>query len=79
MIALVRLLLASLALLGFYIPGNRLYDCRDHKPPLNAPQGCQAIRIQPAATLAATHFALIAGNQRFRIAGIRRVVQNAAP
>ena len=79
MLALVRLLLASLALLGFYVPGNRLYDCPDHKPPVSGPQGCQAIRVQPAVTRQPAIYTLVAGNQRFRIAGIRPVVQNAAP
>ena len=79
MLALVRLLLASLALLGFYVPGNRLYDCPDHKPPTNGPQGCQVVRVNPAIRQQAGIYALIAGNRRFRIAGIRPVVQNAAP
>lgn len=41
----VRLLLAVLASLGFYVPGNRLYVCAAGKPPAYGPQGCELVRI----------------------------------
>ncbi len=50
MLAILRLLLAIMALLGFYVPGGRLYRCTDRRSPTYGPQGCEVIRLDPPGT-----------------------------